>query len=169
MTPADLRLVASVLGGAIKDGTARPELALRMVTACLGPMEGTTDQKLGWRQDFLRRAAPPAKANGGGVGKVDPGREAPPLGRPTPPPVEGDAVLFQAILATDFPEVAASVRCAFVTNLPSRFSVGRVGPQVWIRFGAQALKDPIGAVASAAPEAQAMVSGRTSATQIVGR
>lgn len=153
-------LISSVLFSAIKEGEAEPRLALRFAAALR-----VEDPKFP-TQDFVNRCVSPKQR--AELGKISV-RPPPPKTKKEPMLIEDNAALFKAILSVEFPQLSERVSCVLIPKLPSRFTVGRAGGQVWIRFGSQALADPIAAVKAAAPEAETMVFGQTAAKQIIGR
>lgn len=162
MRREDHNLIASLLHSAITEGEAEPRIALRFAGAIArqdGPAFVT--------QEFVNRCVPPKRR--AELGKINPGREAPPKRERPSVQVEDDAALFAAILSVEFPQLSGVVGCALTIRQQARFTIGRVGGKVWIRFGGQALEDPIGAVKAAAPDAEEMAHGRVAAKEIISR
>lgn len=159
MKREDLNLIASLLFSAIEEGEAEPKIVLRFAAA-FARQDGPTFSV----QGFVNRCVPPARR--AELGKINPGREAPPEREKHPVLIEDDAALFSAILAVEFPRLAGVVGCALTKSQRARFTIGRVGGKVWIRFGGQALEDPVAAVKAAAPDAEEMALGRTAAVKI---
>jgi hypothetical protein len=187
MTRNDYNLIAAVLRAAIDEGKAQPILALHMMEAFL--RRGDREPHF-FPQDFINRCVRETKR--GELPKIAPrreqverhvfdpdvtgtlcihckGPELAPFHKKAPVRIEDNAALFTAILAVEFPHLKDSISCALTVKQPNRFSIGRVGGKVWIRFGGPAMSDPIGAVKAAVPDAEAMLRGTTTATQINGR
>lgn len=164
MNRNDYNLIAAVLRQAISDETARPALAMRFVEAFARRGDKAPEFRL---QDFLDRCVPPRER--AAIGPISPGRTAPPEKERTVVQVEEDASLFAAILAVDYPHLVGTVNCALTRRQDSKFTIGKIGGKVWIRFGRQALIDPVAAVKQAAPDAEAMSKSQTSAREIIGR
>jgi hypothetical protein len=163
MNRPDYNLIAAVLREAISNGTARPALAMRLAETFVRRGDRAPNFAL---QDFLDRCVPPKQKSE--LGKIDPGKTAP-LKKERAVQVEDDASLFAAILATEYPHLKGAVGCALSPRFPNKFSIGRLGGKVWIRFGKPALIDPVSAVRQAAPDAEAMLSRKSSAREIIGR
>lgn len=160
MKREDYNLIASLLFSAINEGEAEPRIALRFAAAFTrheGPPFPT--------QDFVNRCVPIRRR--AEVGKIKLNKEATPEKERTAVLVEDDAALFTAILGVEFPHLKGTVGCALTTKQQGRFTIGRVGGKVWIRFGGQALEDPVAAVKAAGPDAEAMLRG-SSAREIRG-
>lgn len=163
MKREELNLIASLLFSAITEGEAEPRIALRFAAA-LARHEGSASFLV---QDFINRCVPDKRR--AEVGKIKLNKEAPPQREKTVVQVEDDAALFSAILAVEFPHLTGVVGCALTKKQQARFTIGRVGGRVWIRFGGQALEDPVAAVKAAAPDAEAMFQGRVAAREIICR
>jgi hypothetical protein len=157
----DYNLIASLLFSAINEFEAEPKIALRFAAA-LARKEGQAFQV----QDFVNRCVPTRRREE--VGKIHAKRPLPEKEVKTVQ-TEDDAALFTAILGTEFPHLKESLHCALTLKQSARFSIGRVGSRVWIRFGGQAMQDPVGAVRAAVPDAEAMLRGQVSAREIVSR
>jgi hypothetical protein len=161
----DYNLIAAVLRSAIDEGKAQPILALHMMEAFMRRGDREPDFR---PQDFINRCVREAKRSE--LPKISPkGVGAPPQEKKAPMQIEDDAAMFSAILAVEFPHLKGRVSCALTVKQPGRFSVGRTGGKVWIRFGGQAMADPVGAVRDAVEGAQEMLRGTTTATQITRR
>lgn len=81
---------------------------------------------------------------------------------------EFDGAVFKAILDVRHPSLSA-VRCAYSSCETQRFTISRMGIAVVIRFGPEALSDMEAAVEAAAPDAERMLLGTTTAVAINGR
>jgi hypothetical protein len=183
----DYNLVAAILRTAIDEENCKPIVALQMMQAFLRRGDREPDFQ---PQDFINRCVRETKR--GELPKIAPrreqvgqhvfdpdvtgtlcihckGPELAPIHKKAPVRIEDDAALFTAILVTDFPHLKDRVSCALTLKQPGRFSVGRTGGRVWIRFGGQAMQDPVAAVRDAVEGAEAMLRGTTTATQINGR
>jgi hypothetical protein len=161
MKREDFNLIAALLFNAINEGEAEPRIALRFAAA-LARHEGPAFQI----QDFVNRCVPIKRR--AEVGKIKLNKEAPPEKEKSPVLIEDDAALFTAILAVEFPRLSGVISCALTKKQQARFTIGRVGGRVWIRFGGQALEDPVAAVRAAAPDAEAMANHSTTAREIRG-
>jgi hypothetical protein len=161
----DIRLISSILFAAIKEGEAEPRIALRFGTELA--RQARQDDTPFRLQEFIDRCVPPRYRYQ--LGRVSRGAISANEERTTPVQIEDNAALFSAILAVEFPHLTDRVSCALTASQQSRFTIGRVGERIWIRFGGQALLDPIAAVKAAAPDAEAMALRQTAATRIVGR
>lgn len=157
----DYYLIAAVLRQAITDETARPALAMRFAEAFARRGDRAPEFQI---QEFLNRCVPPKQQ--AELGKINPGRTAPPERERATSQVEGDASLFTAILNTEYPHLKGIVGCALSMRQTEKFSIGRTGGKVWIRFGKQALEDPIAVIRQVAPDAEAMARGQSSAKEI---
>lgn len=164
MNRNDFNLIAAVIRQAVTDETARPALAMRFVEAFARRGDQAPHFLI---EDFLNRCVPPKQKRE--LGRIDPGREAPPIRERTVESPEANAALFLAIIATEFPHLRDAIGCQLFPKKPGRFSIGRVGTKVWIRFFSEALLDPVAAVRAAAPDAEAMALGKSSAREILGR
>lgn len=162
----DYNLVAAVLRSAIDEDKAQPILALHMMEAFLRRGDREPDFL---PQDFINRCIREAKRSE--LPKINPkGAGAPPQPeKKAPMSSEEDAALFSAILATEFPHLKGKIRCYLVSTAAFKFSVGKVGANVSIRFGRDAMSDPVGAVRAATPDAEALLHGKSTATKINGR
>lgn len=164
MNRTDYNLIAAVLRQAITDETARPALAMRFAEAFIRRGDKAPHFAV---QDFLDRCVPPKRKSE--LGKINPGRTAPPKKERNDVQVEEDASLFAAILSVHYPHLSGVVGCALSKKQSSKFSIGKVGGKVWIKFGYQALLDPVDAVKQAGPDAEVMARGLSSAREIIGR
>lgn len=162
MKRADYNLIAAVLRTSIEAGESPPKIAVEMASVFSRRGDGAPDFH---PHEFINRCVPPRQR--AALVKISPGR-TPAEKDERPVLVESDASMFRAILITEFPEGKDLVGCAFSPSQSAKFSIGRVGSKVWIRFGGQAVLDPIGAVRAAAPDAIRMAHGQINAKEVRG-
>ena len=163
MKRSDYNLLAEVLRSSIESGMAQPRIALEVA----GAFSKRGDSPPEFRaQDFINRCVPARHRSI--LGKVNPGHTPPSKEEAPLVLVEADASMFYAILMVEFPAAKELVGCAFSPVQSAKFSIGRIGSKVWIKFGGQATIDPVGAVRAAAPDAIQMALGQISAKEVRG-
>lgn len=163
MNRNDYNLIAAVLRTAVDENKTATAVVMDLAIA----FARRGDQEPDFLpQDFIDRAIRPSKRTV--ETKVNAGAAVHTLVRRLKEPSSPEVALFTAILHTEFPHLKDSVGCILSSSESGQFSIGKVGAMVWIRFGKSAILDPIAAVRAAAPDAEQMARGLTTAKEIKG-
>jgi hypothetical protein len=152
----DFNLIASVLRSAVEADLARPSLVMRFVEAFVRRGDKEPDFQA---TDFIRRSLPEREQKT--LGKINPGREAPPQRENKTAEVEGDAALFKLILRKEFPNLAPQIHVTLYPSRQQRFAVSTREGKVQLKLGRQAIEDPRSAIIEAIPACLEMLRGST--------
>lgn len=163
MSPADARLLAAALYGAIRDGQCQAITVRRIIDAFAHA--GTP-----LPEDFGQRAVPVRERHA-----VELATEPPVPRRSVERPIptaadltraEQDGLLFQLVLHQERPDLAARASCSFFAKHSGAWSAQRLGARVAVRFGPQAAADPVAAVQAAIPAIEQLAFDKTHAVRL---